>query len=128
MKYASNRSFPVFLVHVLVLTLIMYPQRNGTSWVRDAIGQPWATLFVYVATLAGSLLLVEILRRLPGSLYLTGRPRIPLPTVRVPALIPAGRRRSRAADRADSDDAASDQIPVTSDTNARGRASSASRR
>ena len=133
-KYASNRSFPGFLVHVLVLTLIMYPQRNGTSWVRDAIGQPWATLFVYVATLAGSLLLVEILRRLPGSLYLTGRPRIPLPTVRVPAafipaaFIPAGRRRSRAADRADSDDAASDQIPVTSDTNARGRASSASRR
>lgn len=76
-KYASNRSFPVFLVHVLVLTLIMYPQSGGTSWVRDVIPQPWATLVVYLATLAGSLLLVEILRRLPGALYLTGRPRIP---------------------------------------------------
>ena len=76
-KYASNRSFPVFLVHVLVLTMIMYPQRNGTSWVLDAIGQPWATIVVYVGTLAGSLLLVEILRRLPGALYLTGRPRVP---------------------------------------------------
>lgn len=77
-KYASNRSFPVFLVHVLVLFLILRPQSGGQPWLLATIPQPWATVVAYVGTLAGSLMLVEVLRRLPGSLYLTGRPRIPV--------------------------------------------------
>lgn len=77
-SFASNRSFGVFLCHVLVLYIILYPQTDGHPTILEAINQPWATLLVYALTLAGSLLLVETLRRLPGSLYLTGRPRLSL--------------------------------------------------
>ena len=45
----------------------------------DVLGAPWATIVVYLGTLAGSLLVVEALRRMPGSAYLTGRPRLPMP-------------------------------------------------
>ncbi|NDK88186.1 acyltransferase [Gordonia desulfuricans] len=76
--FASNRSFGVFLVHVLVLFFILYPKTDGQPTILAALGQPWGTITVYLATLAGSLLLVEILRHLPGSLYLTGRPRLPI--------------------------------------------------
>lgn len=79
-SFASNRSFSVFLCHVLVLFSILYPQDNGGPAILHALGQPWGTIVVYLATLAGSLLLVEVLRHLPGSLYLTGRPRLPIPT------------------------------------------------
>ncbi|GAB09500.1 hypothetical protein GOARA_042_00070 [Gordonia araii NBRC 100433] len=81
--YASNRSFGVFLVHVLVLFYIVGMNWHGEhSWLMTQLPQPLGTLTVYAATLAGSLLLVEILRRLPGSLYLTGRERLPLPAFR----------------------------------------------
>ena len=78
-KYASNRSFSVFLVHALLIFFILYPQRNNVAWVVDVLGAPWATIVVYLGTLAGSLLVVEALRRMPGSAYLTGRPRLPMP-------------------------------------------------
>ncbi|MGC4935139.1 acyltransferase [Gordonia sp. DT30] len=77
-SFASNRSFSVFLCHVLVLFFILYPQLNDRPAILVRVGEPWSTLVVYLLTLAGSLLLVEILRRLPGSAYLTGRPRLPL--------------------------------------------------
>ncbi|EGD54992.1 acyltransferase [Gordonia neofelifaecis] len=77
--YASNRSFPVFLVHVMVLFFLLRPVTDdGQKWMVAHIPQPFATITVYVATLAISLLVVEVLRRLPGSLYLTGRARLPL--------------------------------------------------
>ncbi|ROZ89161.1 acyltransferase [Gordonia sp. OPL2] len=78
-SYASNRSFSVFLAHVLVLFFILKPQSGGQAWILETFGQPWGTIVAYVGTIGGSLLLVEILRRLPGSSYLTGRPRLPLP-------------------------------------------------
>ncbi|MEP9416463.1 acyltransferase [Gordonia sp. VNQ95] len=77
-SFASNRSFSVFLCHVLVLFFLLYPKVDGRPAILAALGQPWGTAVVYLATLAGSLLLVEVLRHLPGSLYLTGRPRLPL--------------------------------------------------
>lgn len=81
--YASNRSFPVFLVHVMVLFFLLRPVTDdGQKWLVAHIPQPLATFTVYVSTLAISLAVVEVLRRLPGSLYLTGRPRLPFrPTI-----------------------------------------------
>lgn len=75
--YASNRSFPVFLVHVMVLFFLLLPKTDGVPTLISALGQPWATITVYFLTVAGSLAVVEVLRRLPGSVYLTGRPRLP---------------------------------------------------
>ncbi|ALG86154.1 acyltransferase [Gordonia phthalatica] len=78
-SYASNRSFAVFLVHVMVLTALLYPKTaDGQKWIVAAIPQPFGTLTVYLVTVAVSLAAVEVFRRLPGSLYLTGRPRLPL--------------------------------------------------
>ncbi|MFW0788336.1 acyltransferase [Gordonia sp. CPCC 205333] len=82
-SWASNRSFGVFLAHVLVLFFILRPtDSSGEPWIMAHIPQPLGTLATYVLTLAGSLIVVEILRRLPGSLYLTGRARMPLPSIR----------------------------------------------
>ncbi|GAC67477.1 acyltransferase [Gordonia soli] len=102
-SYASNRSFGVFLIHVLVLFFLLRPQAEGGPWLLETLGQPWGTMVTYVLVLAGSLAVLEILRRLPGSLYLTGRPRLPLPRVSVPGLAMVRRRRTTAA--ADADDA-----------------------
>lgn len=78
--FASNRSFGVFLAHVLVMFVILLPTAPDSDqpWTLANLGQPFGTLAVYLGTLAGSLLVVEVLRHLPGSLYLTGRPRLPL--------------------------------------------------
>lgn len=86
--YASNRSFGVFLVHVLVLYFVLWPKPRGRApWIIETFGTPVGVTIVFVLTLAGSLLLVELLRRLPGSLYLTGRPRLPI-------TLPTGGRRA----------------------------------
>ena len=76
--FASNRSFGVFLAHVLVLYFVLKPQSGDQPWILATLGQPWGTIGTYVLTIAGSLLLMELLRRLPGSVYLTGRPRLRL--------------------------------------------------
>ncbi|MFT3716196.1 MAG: acyltransferase [Gordonia sp. (in: high G+C Gram-positive bacteria)] len=75
--YASNRSFPVFLVHVMVLTFLLRPKTDGDPTLLHYLPQPLGTSMVYVLTVAGSLALVEFLRRMPGSVYWTGRPRLP---------------------------------------------------
>ncbi|MFC0314787.1 acyltransferase [Gordonia phosphorivorans] len=75
--YASNRSFPVFLVHVLVLFFLLRAKTDGQPTLVHALGQPWGTLVTFVLTIGISLAVVEVLRRLPGSIYLTGRPRLP---------------------------------------------------
>ncbi|MFT4042659.1 MAG: acyltransferase [Gordonia sp. (in: high G+C Gram-positive bacteria)] len=77
-QYASNRSFAVFLVHVLIIFFILMPSSGTRPWILATVPQPWATTIVYLGTLAGSLLMAEVLRRLPGALYFTGRQRIPL--------------------------------------------------
>ncbi|GAA1482145.1 acyltransferase [Gordonia sinesedis] len=77
-SYAANRSFGLFLTHVLVLFFLLYPQSGDRPWLLATLGQPWGTIVTYLLTMALSLVLVEVLRRLPGSLYLTGRPRIPM--------------------------------------------------
>ncbi|QKT08608.1 acyltransferase [Gordonia sp. X0973] len=88
-SFASNRSFGVFLVHVLVLFFVLGMNWHGEgSWIMRTIPQPFGTATVYALTLVGSILLVELLRRLPGSVYTTGRPRLPLPKL--------GRRASAA--------------------------------
>lgn len=113
-SWASNRSFGVFLAHVLVLFLILRPTTSsGQPWILAHVPQPLGTLVTYLLTLAGSLLLVEILRRLPGSIYLTGRPRMPLPSLRA-----RFRRTTTPADTGQD---------VKADASARGLASSNSR-
>ncbi|NMO02879.1 acyltransferase [Gordonia sp. TBRC 11910] len=110
-SWASNRSFGVFLAHVLVLFLILRPvAASGGPWMLAHVPQPFATFATYALTLVGSLIVVEVLRRLPGSIYLTGRPRMPLPSLR--ALL-----RRTSAPAAD----------VTADQSARGLASTSSR-
>lgn len=113
--WASNRSFGVFLAHVLVLFFILRPvTASGEPWILAHIPQPFGTLVTYLLTLVGSLVVVEVLRRLPGSIYVTGRPRMPLPSVR--ALL----RREPTPAQDPQDDSA--------DNNARGLASTSSRR
>ncbi|MFT4086906.1 MAG: acyltransferase [Gordonia sp. (in: high G+C Gram-positive bacteria)] len=76
--YASNRSFPVFLVHVLVLFFLLRPTSDdGRPVILHVLHQPWGTAATYVLTIAISLAAAEILRRMPFASYLTGRPRLP---------------------------------------------------
>ncbi|GAA4548294.1 acyltransferase [Amycolatopsis samaneae] len=70
--WASNRSFSIFLVHPLALALL----GPAIGPVADRVGAPWTTIVIYLATLALTFLFVEILRRLPISKALTGRPRV----------------------------------------------------
>ncbi|MFD9893065.1 acyltransferase [Amycolatopsis sp. NPDC059027] len=70
--WASNRSFSIFLVHPLALALL----GPAIGPVADWSGAPWTTVVIYLATLALTLVFVEILRRLPVSKALTGRPRV----------------------------------------------------
>jgi peptidoglycan/LPS O-acetylase OafA/YrhL len=78
-SYASNRSFAIFLSHVFVLQLLILPRglpgvEHG--WFEQHLGSPWATAVVYVLTVSITLVVAECLRRAPGALYLTGRPRV----------------------------------------------------
>ena len=78
-SYASNRSFAIFLSHVFVLQLLILPRGNPgrpEGWFEQNLGSPWATAVVYVLTVSITLVVAEGLRRAPGALYLTGRPRV----------------------------------------------------
>jgi peptidoglycan/LPS O-acetylase OafA/YrhL len=83
LSYGSDRSFGVFLVHPAVLWLLMrwqprlLPGPHGASLIA----------LVYLCTVAGSLAVIELLRRSPLSLALTGRR--PLAGARTPARHPA---------------------------------------
>lgn len=46
------------------------------QWLGANVGQPWASLVIYLATVAAAVALTELLRRSPASLVTTGRPRI----------------------------------------------------
>ncbi|GAB2731999.1 acyltransferase [Salinifilum aidingensis] len=71
--YASDRSFGIFLAHPLVLVVLVFPARA----LAGVIGVVPATALLYLATVLGTVVLADVLRRLPGSKVLTGRPRVP---------------------------------------------------
>ncbi|GAA1873681.1 acyltransferase [Pseudonocardia ailaonensis] len=77
---ASERSFGVFLVHPAILWALTVA---GTVL---ALPSPWSSVVAYLAAVAGSLLVVEILRRTPLSLPLTGKGRPRTPETRRPPL------------------------------------------
>jgi peptidoglycan/LPS O-acetylase OafA/YrhL len=68
---ASDRSFGIFLAHPLVLWFLLWV---GGGWLERVIPRPWLTLVMYLAVVAGSIVVVEVARRTPLSLALTGRP------------------------------------------------------
>ncbi|HWD06693.1 MAG TPA: acyltransferase [Amycolatopsis sp.] len=69
MSWAVDRSFAIFLAHPLALALLA----PLIAYVGDGAGAPWTTVVVFPATLVLTLLIVEVLRRLPWSKALTGR-------------------------------------------------------
>jgi peptidoglycan/LPS O-acetylase OafA/YrhL len=72
LSYGSDRSFPVFLVHPFALQLLA-PYIVGMN---AALGTLWCTVVLYVSVMAMSLVGAEIVRRAPGSIWLTGRPMV----------------------------------------------------
>ncbi|MDT8915352.1 acyltransferase [Amycolatopsis sp. PS_44_ISF1] len=69
-SWAVDRSFAIFLAHPIALALL----GPLIALVGDGPGAPWTTIVVYPATVALTFVIVEILRRLPVSRMLTGRP------------------------------------------------------
>ncbi|HET9256968.1 MAG TPA: acyltransferase [Pseudonocardiaceae bacterium] len=73
-EISSDRSFGVFLVHPILL----WAWSEGLSqWLSTSLSLLWSTVFAYIAVAAVSLLVVELLRRGPLSLALTGKRRSP---------------------------------------------------
>ncbi|WP_132993017.1 acyltransferase [Gordonia zhaorongruii] len=70
MRKASDRSFGIYLGHVLVLSEVMGTTRRWTD-----LPTSWNIVFTYALTLAFTVFLVEVLRRSPVSLVTTGRER-----------------------------------------------------
>ncbi|MEV7098875.1 acyltransferase [Amycolatopsis sp. NPDC051045] len=71
-SWAANRSFSIFLVHPLALALL----GPVIPVVAEHFGAPWLSVVIYLGTIVLTVLIVEVLRRLPGSRALTGRPRL----------------------------------------------------
>ncbi|WP_327145494.1 acyltransferase [Nocardia sp. NBC_01327] len=69
-RYGADRSFGIFLIHPLMLEILA---PAFVSW-GATIGHFWETVLLFFAVVALSLIGTEILRRSPGSLWLTGRP------------------------------------------------------
>jgi peptidoglycan/LPS O-acetylase OafA/YrhL len=69
--YGSDRSFGIFLSHPLVIWFVLWV---GGGIVAKVVPKPWLTPVVYVAVIAGALLITEVLRRTRASLVFTGRP------------------------------------------------------
>jgi peptidoglycan/LPS O-acetylase OafA/YrhL len=70
---ASNRSFGVFLVHPLILWALT---AAGPGSPAAKLPAPLSSIVVFPIAVFGSLLVVELLRRSPMSMALTGKPRI----------------------------------------------------
>lgn len=71
LAYASDRSFGIFLAHPLVLAGLL---AVAGGWV-EAAGSGLTLPVLYLGTVAGSVLVADVARRLPFSAALTGRPR-----------------------------------------------------
>ena len=70
LAYASDRSFGIFLAHPLVLAGLL--EVSG-GW-GAALGSGGTLAALYLGTVVGSVLVADVLRRLPVSAALTGRP------------------------------------------------------
>ncbi|MDQ4115842.1 MAG: acyltransferase, partial [Actinomycetota bacterium] len=70
LAYCSDRSFAIFLAHPLVLAALLPP----SGPLIERVGPVAGLLGLYLATVAGTVAIAEVLRRLPGSTGLTGRP------------------------------------------------------
>ncbi|EGD53419.1 acyltransferase [Gordonia neofelifaecis] len=71
MRTAADRSFGIYLAHVIVLSTVLETSRahlDAPLWLN--------ILLTYVVTVLGTVYLVEVLRRSPISLITTGRERI----------------------------------------------------
>ncbi|HXT44233.1 MAG TPA: acyltransferase [Pseudonocardiaceae bacterium] len=71
-KISSDRSFGVFLVHPMLLWAWML---GPAGWLATRMPALWSTIVAFGAAVAGSLLVVELLRRSPLSQVLTGKRR-----------------------------------------------------
>ena len=71
-KISSDRSFGVFLVHPMLLWAWML---GPAGWLSSRLPALWSTIFAFVTVVTMSLLTVELLRRSPLSLVLTGKRR-----------------------------------------------------
>ena len=69
-KISSDRSFGVFLVHPMLLWAWML---GPAGWLSSRLPALWSTIFAFVTVVTMSLLTVELLRRSPLSLVLTGK-------------------------------------------------------
>ncbi len=70
LAYASDRSFGIFLAHPLVLAGLL---SISAGW-GPAVGSGVTLGALYLGTVVGSVLVADVLRRLPVSAALTGRP------------------------------------------------------
>lgn len=68
---ASDRSFGIFLAHPFLIWVLLLA---FDGWLPRTIPSPWLSVVLYVLVVIGTVVLVEILRRTPLSLALTGRP------------------------------------------------------
>ncbi|AMM20541.1 hypothetical protein AX769_10770 [Frondihabitans sp. PAMC 28766] len=67
---ASDRSFGIFLAHPYMIWLLL----AGGGWLAKTIPSPWLSPVLYVLVVVTTVALIEIVRRTPLSLALTGRP------------------------------------------------------
>ena len=68
---ASDRSFGIFLAHPYMIWLLLLA---GGGWLAKTIPSPWLSPVLYVLVVVTTVALIEIVRRTPLSLALTGRP------------------------------------------------------
>ncbi|WP_019203513.1 acyltransferase [Tsukamurella sp. 1534] len=75
-SFGAKRSFGVFLVHVMVLSLLVLPKTSdGAPWLTSVLPDPIDTTVAFVVTLAITLAIVELLSRAPKAQWWIGRPR-----------------------------------------------------
>jgi peptidoglycan/LPS O-acetylase OafA/YrhL len=72
-KIGSDRSFGVFLVHPMLLSVWML---GPYGWLSARMPALWSTTLALAAVVSASLLVVELLRRSPASQVLTGKRRL----------------------------------------------------
>ncbi|HEY6423839.1 MAG TPA: acyltransferase [Pseudonocardiaceae bacterium] len=71
-EIGSDRSFGIFLVHPMVLWALTL---GPVEWLSTHVPALGSTIIAIAATIAGSLLVVEVLRHSPFSMALTGKRR-----------------------------------------------------
>jgi peptidoglycan/LPS O-acetylase OafA/YrhL len=70
---AADRSFGVFLMHPVILWLLT---AAGPASPAARVPAPWNTIAVYLVAVVGALAFVEVVRRTPLSLPMTGKRRV----------------------------------------------------